>query len=135
MGTQVVWACGLNDPDEGSFSYGWTVTAGLPSVWRKAPHGSSALYQLPLALVSYLFKISNQQAEGEVACNAMKRLYCMQCIEACNAEIIKIQVDKSKQCVNQDIPGVRVVTEGREGNEEQHDLFKTKMNTSKKTSK
>eukprot|EP00961_Rhodomonas_salina_P206666 2789848-Rhodomonas_salina.1 len=30
------------------------VTAGLPSVWRYAPQGSSALYQLPPILVSYL---------------------------------------------------------------------------------
>ena len=31
-GTQVVCAWGLNEPEEGSDSYGWTVTAGLPSV-------------------------------------------------------------------------------------------------------
>ena len=53
-GVQVVWAWGLKEPDEGSYSNGWMVTAGLPSVWRYAPHGSSALNQLPPWRVSYL---------------------------------------------------------------------------------
>jgi len=43
-------------PEEGSDSYGCTVFAGLPSPWRNAPHGSSALYQLPDAWVSYIEK-------------------------------------------------------------------------------
>jgi hypothetical protein len=37
----------LKAPDEGSDSYGLIVTQGLPSPCRYAPHGSSALYQLP----------------------------------------------------------------------------------------
>uniref|UniRef100_A0A7S0MRL4 Uncharacterized protein n=1 Tax=Cryptomonas curvata TaxID=233186 RepID=A0A7S0MRL4_9CRYP len=41
MGTQVVPACGLEK-----------LLAGWPSPWRYAPHGSSALYQLPEAVVS-----------------------------------------------------------------------------------